>query len=721
MLTFGSFRGQRLTFDVPVGMTIHQLKEMIKEKLGISGDLYKQDKKVLALSYAGAELGDHWVFSDLGILHGSSIKIQLKEEVKPALYIRCSHSLETVPVYEDIGITHRKMCEIRSIASMKSGLPVGIFRLTTADGREMYDTHSLDDYGVDIGHTILLENWDGWNEFLNLAIMGFTPQVISQLSDEDVLARYQMKVALFIAAHFGHVDLAKCLLRLGCRAGEGTGYHPARSWCQENGHKDSLKSPVHEATLYGQLGVLRLFVNHDITCLKAKDADGLEPINLALRHNIRNCASFLLTKQWTKVPLTRSYSVHLGTFASIKNWCERAKEQVLLKHGLSKSSINRRIFHPGPMVGHGVFVDGYSPSPMNGKPKAQLQRESRDLKEEDKLNQRSTWVERSSVTSVDDPESYFKSIMAAERKSLQKGQGRYQLRWGKTMNETKSVNSFAKVKAEVKKTAGNDVTHRRLAGDTPAEAADQTSDVFKSRFPAITGANRNVTVYHEAKVNVPLSQSDAEKNDDVGTQTQKGEIRLVKNSKNAFFVTSHLRKDVNGVENQLTGNVAVAMETNDTNKPDACVSVMSDKSRDVPKNGKPNIDPAVVSGVSQMGSDVTDDASSQGRQSRRRRRGKISNAMLLSRAKSSEGPIPLPLISHEQARRPFFYHQGQREEEFLEKTLKLVSKYKGDSSRERAIKTLTMANSFKGKPWLSQVRVALSVSNNSLKRSVCEM
>ncbi|KAK6968209.1 protein ankub1, partial [Biomphalaria glabrata] len=65
---------------------------------------------------------------------------------------------------------------VRSIASMKTGLPIGIFRLVTQDGREMFDGNRLDDYGVDIGHTIMLENWDGWNEYLNLAIMGFTPQ-----------------------------------------------------------------------------------------------------------------------------------------------------------------------------------------------------------------------------------------------------------------------------------------------------------------------------------------------------------------------------------------------------------------------------------------------------------------------------------------------------------------------------------------------------------------
>lgn len=72
--------------------------------------------------------------------------------------------------------------EVRSLASRETGLPVGIYRLTTRDGREMFDGHTLEDYHVDLGHTIYLENMDGWNKFLNLAIIGFTQQVSAVLS-----------------------------------------------------------------------------------------------------------------------------------------------------------------------------------------------------------------------------------------------------------------------------------------------------------------------------------------------------------------------------------------------------------------------------------------------------------------------------------------------------------------------------------------------------------
>ena len=84
---------------------------------------------------------------------------------------------DTLSVYDNLVIGHMQIEEMRSLASRKTGLPVGIFRLVTQGGKEMYDGHLLEDYGVDVGHTIFLENLDGWNEFLNLAVMGFTPQV----------------------------------------------------------------------------------------------------------------------------------------------------------------------------------------------------------------------------------------------------------------------------------------------------------------------------------------------------------------------------------------------------------------------------------------------------------------------------------------------------------------------------------------------------------------
>jgi hypothetical protein len=51
--------------------------------------------------------------------------------------------------------------------------------------------------------------------------MGFTPQVLAQIPSEEVLARFQMKCALFIAAHYGNVDLARSLMkqRGRCRFG----------------------------------------------------------------------------------------------------------------------------------------------------------------------------------------------------------------------------------------------------------------------------------------------------------------------------------------------------------------------------------------------------------------------------------------------------------------------------------------------------------------------
>ena len=40
-MIFGAYEGQRLTLEVPQGMTVQGLKEDIQERLGISVDLYK--------------------------------------------------------------------------------------------------------------------------------------------------------------------------------------------------------------------------------------------------------------------------------------------------------------------------------------------------------------------------------------------------------------------------------------------------------------------------------------------------------------------------------------------------------------------------------------------------------------------------------------------------------------------------------------------------------
>ena len=94
MLVFGLFEGERVTVDVPPGTTVKGVKLMIQERLNIPMDVYKHDQKILVLTYGGADLGDDWIFSDLGIVPGTTVRIQLKEEIKPVLYIRCSHNKE---------------------------------------------------------------------------------------------------------------------------------------------------------------------------------------------------------------------------------------------------------------------------------------------------------------------------------------------------------------------------------------------------------------------------------------------------------------------------------------------------------------------------------------------------------------------------------------------------------------------------------------------------
>ena len=86
---------------------------------------------------------------------------------------------------------------------------------------------------LQIGHTVSVETWnENWNEFLNYVINGYKPHVVQHISQQrnDNLAKYEMRVALYMAAHYGHMDLAVTLQRLGARASEPTGEHSARLW-----------------------------------------------------------------------------------------------------------------------------------------------------------------------------------------------------------------------------------------------------------------------------------------------------------------------------------------------------------------------------------------------------------------------------------------------------------------------------------------------------------
>ena len=67
---------------------------------------------------------------------------------------------------------------------------LGVFRLVSENGREMFDGHTMYDYGVEMGDTVILEVWDGMADLLNAAIGGLTPKTFSAFSRDEVLCRF---------------------------------------------------------------------------------------------------------------------------------------------------------------------------------------------------------------------------------------------------------------------------------------------------------------------------------------------------------------------------------------------------------------------------------------------------------------------------------------------------------------------------------------------------
>ena len=67
--------------------------------------------------------------SDVGVTHGSTVRIVQREAVKPLLYIQCAYNDETVPVIEKFHVPNLTVEELRAIVTRKTGIPIGVFRL----------------------------------------------------------------------------------------------------------------------------------------------------------------------------------------------------------------------------------------------------------------------------------------------------------------------------------------------------------------------------------------------------------------------------------------------------------------------------------------------------------------------------------------------------------------------------------------------------------------
>ncbi|XP_038607438.1 protein ANKUB1 [Tachyglossus aculeatus] len=363
MRIFVAFEGVFESFDASPDDTVQAVKLMIKDYFHVPLAEDKQGRKYLELIYAGAVLKNSWVLADIGITACSTLKCTVKEEDKPVLYVYNAVTQDTIPIMGNIYVVEEKVSYLKTLISQLLGFPLGVFCLRTPRGREMYDCNTLKDYQADVGTTLRLDVWDGWKEFLAGCLLGRKLEAQRYLAEEEPVLNYQKRVALYIAAFHGHVELTEWLLKQGARPNEPVGVHPYREWCHETHHPDVTKCPVHAAAEKGQLLILKAFVNHSALCLECPNAEGQVPLPLAIKNKRKDCVLYLAAKMRSVVSFSK-ISVPMRIYVGLKRWLLRAQSRIPTPKRPSGSR--------GARVGDVILVDGFTEPRMTsrGKPKA---------------------------------------------------------------------------------------------------------------------------------------------------------------------------------------------------------------------------------------------------------------------------------------------------------------------------------------------------------------
>ncbi|XP_003476819.2 protein ANKUB1 [Cavia porcellus] len=360
MRIFIAFEGSFEPFDVSANETVEALKLKIKDYFHIPLSEDIRGRHYLELVYAGAALRNSWSLADIGISFCSTLKCFVKEEEKPTLYVFNAVTEKMMPIIEDISLLAKKVSDLRTLITLRCGFPVSVYCLRTPKGQEMYDCNMLKDYRTDMGTTLRLDVWDGWKEFLMGCLLGQKLKVQRYLSKEGPVLKYQKRVALYISAFYGYIELTEWALKQGARPHEAVGVHPYRAWCHEALHTDVSKCPVHAAAEAGQLLILKAFVHCSVLCLECKNAAGQTPLTIAFKHKHKDCVLYLLSKTWSTVSFLK-IALPMRIYIKIKQWILRAQSHSLHKGQFCKS----RVF--GAKVGDTVMVDGFTTPKMTSK------------------------------------------------------------------------------------------------------------------------------------------------------------------------------------------------------------------------------------------------------------------------------------------------------------------------------------------------------------------
>ncbi|KAM9316500.1 protein ANKUB1 [Gastrophryne carolinensis] len=358
MKVFVAFEGFCEPFDFLPGQTVKDAKQMIKDFFHIHLTNDKKGSRYVELTFAGARLRDEWILTDAGVTLSSTIKCVVKEEEKPALYVYNAVTQEKVPIMGNTHLLAETVSHLKSLVSLKSGFPVSVFSLKTLDGKEMYDCNILGNYKLDLGATLRLDVWDGWKELLGACVQGHTDSIQQYLSNTEAILRYQLRVALYIAAYFGHLKLAEWLLKKGARADESVGVHPYKEWCCETDHPDMGKCAIHAAAEAGQILLIRAFVARNVLCLECQNPLGETPIKMCIRLGHKDCVLYLVMKMWSLVSFAK-ISLPMNIYIKVQRWLLMVKKKM------------RKVAKWTPQfkshVGDPLVVDGFTETMMTSR------------------------------------------------------------------------------------------------------------------------------------------------------------------------------------------------------------------------------------------------------------------------------------------------------------------------------------------------------------------
>ena len=343
------YETKHFKLDVPPDEDVRWIKTLLREKIG------SDTGEKLVLHHGNTELQDNWVLSKLAcsipagsVIHCSFCKNKIDIELELE-YSGKRHSI--LEEFHRANTVYDLKCEIQYCL----GFPISSFTLYFSN-QKMYDTQLLSEFNIYAPATIVLASWKGWNKFLWCATEGRTKQLASCMERDGLACKYQQRVAMFIASHHNHVDMASHLLQLGVSCSRPVGVHPSKSWCElvQKPHPE-LVAPIFHAAAKGNLDVVRLFLEEKPELLLNVNSETKSLIDIAITHGHHKCAEYMkMVKLRTRSTQFTKYSYTWKLIVQLIHWRRIASGRVKP----FKFNKHHRKVRLSALTRRGMFIDG---------------------------------------------------------------------------------------------------------------------------------------------------------------------------------------------------------------------------------------------------------------------------------------------------------------------------------------------------------------------------